>query len=1204
MKKTALLIGFVLFLALFFCPVVSFAEGYDLNWASDFQEYYDAGFRYFTVSEFQEVINKHPEMATQDASPNKTALEKNSNGLYVVPDDAIKLGADGMKGNDGTTGVNFIVPQKWVTVLSANTNGITSISPVTQNSSMTQNTARSYRVETGQNNSLTGLEAGKRVIVVLNDNSFDFGQVQSWTNGSLTIKANSETDDTAFSYIKQIHYRFTSEDPDWDYQKEFNENLGIVSIGSISTFGHYNINGKVILRGEINAKILVVDLTFVAELDFLNGAEKGIRFDVEDVGESWEKSLLDNIAEFPIIPYIFEIDLSPKIVIEAKGKGAATFRFHVGEGFHVFFGYYPLRKVSVVTSFDEIRIGPDVEDPVVDMQGTAFAGLSWGPGIDVFSGLFVMNLEYQGGVEFTGEKTAVGLVDDNRRYHACKDFECWDLVGKPKLGPVLVKAKAAVPVIRKELWQGTLLNLGGEVYFDPFLKAYFSTTFNTRDTGSCPHKAWNVQVKVADKGARPIKGATVSYSPRPENYDGGYEATTNEDGWAVIYVPYDKAITPPSADQVRITGSLTVGDRTFTNSKVYNAVNMDGEKQYIELEIRQVKVSFKDVPNTNPTQKNMPDPLSYYLVDAKGVVLPQNIPEKSGFQFVSWNTNADASGKSYNPGDYLESDKDVNLYAIYKRLVPDTYVVVYDANGGDSAPMMHSALLGKPVTLSTEPAVWENHHFLGWSYTDESAQVDFPAGASNVLTNPDNKRAITLYAVWSFDPVDPPVKLTYDMNGGPEQQKPTDKWVRRNGWMPISQIIPVWDVLYTFRGWSEDKYSLKGKYAPGDVIRMDESKTLYAIWSYKPAPIPACITFADSGSGTAYGLPPAIFFSPEPETVVQLPDRIPLKSGLHFIGWNTKEDGTGNVYPPGASFSPGGDMTLYAQWKVIHNSYIILYHANGGYSAPSTQIVSLDQAAILTDEPAKWGNHIFLGWAFADDAFEPDYPTGATNLLSNPEGKNIIELYAVWAFSPVGMPVKLSFDMNGGPKANTPSNQFTPRGSCVVITDEAPAWDGQHTFRGWGLNPTDVKPLYQPGDTIVLDDDTKLYALWKVKYTIIQGSGSTWFSDSDSDLRMVADGNIDYFYHLQVDKKPVFRDSDYNLSSGSTIADLYSGLLASLGNGIHEIRFVYDDGAADGHFTVNIVLPKTGDSGHLLLYVSVFFVCIGTLIAIRRKRHQ
>lgn len=41
------------------------------------------------------------------------------------------------------------------------------------------------------------------------------------------------------------------------------------------------------------------------------------------------------------------------------------------------------------------------------------------------------------------------------------------------------------------------------------------------------------------------------------------------------------------------------------------------------------------------------------------------------------------------------------------------------------------------------------------------------------------------------------------------------------------------------------------------------------------------------------------------------------RTDYHFAGWNTKADGSGTAYSDGQIISLSGDITLYAQWKII-----------------------------------------------------------------------------------------------------------------------------------------------------------------------------------------------------------------------------------------------------------------------------------------------
>ena len=45
-----------------------------------------------------------------------------------------------------------------------------------------------------------------------------------------------------------------------------------------------------------------------------------------------------------------------------------------------------------------------------------------------------------------------------------------------------------------------------------------------------------------------------------------------------------------------------------------------------------------------------------------------------------------------------------------------------------------------------------------------------------------------------------------------------------------------------------------------------------------------------------------------------LREEVPTRTGYTFMGWNTKADGSGTSYAPGATYRNNADVTLYAQW--------------------------------------------------------------------------------------------------------------------------------------------------------------------------------------------------------------------------------------------------------------------------------------------------
>jgi len=239
----------------------------------------------------------------------------------------------------------------------------------------------------------------------------------------------------------------------------------------------------------------------------------------------------------------------------------------------------------------------------------------------------------------------------------------------------------------------------------------------------------------------------------------------------------------------------------------------------------------------------------------------------------------------------------------------------------------------------------------------------------------------------------------------------------------------------------------------------------------------------------------------------------------------------------------------------------------------------------------------------------PDYPAGSGNVIPYSSEKDVVTLYAVWGFDPVDKPIRVSYDMNGGPQDQKPSDQWVPSGSWLVLSGRTPAWDGQHVFLGWSLSSRSRQAEYRAGATAGFAEDTVLYAVWNISYHITEGNGSSWTEGASGDqgLRFKADGNLRYFRTLYVDGSPV-PGQNYSLYSGSTVAVLSSRFLAGLEDGSHTIRFGYADGHADGTFNVYKPVPRTGDSSNPALWTVLILLGAAGITAIvvyrfsRRKK--
>ena len=206
------------------------------------------------------------------------------------------------------------------------------------------------------------------------------------------------------------------------------------------------------------------------------------------------------------------------------------------------------------------------------------------------------------------------------------------------------------------------------------------------------------------------------------------------------------------------------------------------------------------------------------------------------------------------------------------------------------------------IKLSNTVPVRTGYAFQGWATTPSAATAIYQPGdmaAINANT--------TLYAVWKQDSY----TVTYNANGGtgaPASQtklygtaltlsstKPTrantsaDSFTvtldAAGGTVSTNKLTAARTTGYFFQNWNTAANGSGVTYAPGASYTANAALTLYAQWS--------------SNTTTAS---------------VTLPT--PSRTGYTFQNWNTAANGTGTGYNAGAAYTPSGNVTLYAVWKL------------------------------------------------------------------------------------------------------------------------------------------------------------------------------------------------------------------------------------------------------------------------------------------------
>lgn len=447
---------------------------------------------------------------------------------------------------------------------------------------------------------------------------------------------------------------------------------------------------------------------------------------------------------------------------------------------------------------------------------------------------------------------------------------------------------------------------------------------------------------------------------------------------------------------------------------------------------------------------------------------PLNIA-RTGYSFKEWNTKADGSGESYNPGDSYNVDQDLVLYAKWSAV---QYLISYNLDGGilpigSSNPISYTIEYDS-FTLNNPTKA--GYVFLGWKLSGSSnstAKKVFEIEKGSV----GNK---SLIAVWRQLNE---YTISYNVNGGsgsvPSQTKlegasiaiAEPEGVSRNGYM-----FACWNTLSDGSGKS---------YNPNDIFSSDYNLNLYVEWDV----VKYSISY-DLGGGTiptGYDNPKE--YDVETDTIVLTN---PEMLGYKFLGW--KEFGSADeTAEENVSIVKGstGNRSFVAVWKQL-KKYVISYDSNGGTGSIPSQ--TMYEGDIVTISPAF--NLSRTGYEFVCWNTEPD-GSGTDYLPLSTRGCQNVKLYAKWRI----LTYEIEYDLAGGviEGENNPST-YTVEKDTFTLTN--PVKEG-YRFLGW-------KVLGSPDETALeaieikkgSTGDKSFVAVWKqlVKYTISYdsngGSGS------------------------------------------------------------------------------------------------------------------
>lgn len=455
-------------------------------------------------------------------------------------------------------------------------------------------------------------------------------------------------------------------------------------------------------------------------------------------------------------------------------------------------------------------------------------------------------------------------------------------------------------------------------------------------------------------------------------------------GWKATYTNSGAELTPKSsfAPSEQITGITQ--DITLTAQWTKDGTTPVGSRS----------VKFVRNNTTDGSALNWPNDLT----GAKDstVTIPWLIPQAEGYTFLGWSTsnaeNATAEN-AYKPGtEVMIGDADITLYAVWREnMVSITYPT--SLAGGKVTPGASSVKPGASVTFSV---------LIATGYDASSVNVTangIGLGAVNKTTAQNGVTTLT----YTFNPtvdttilVSAPKKLTYNVT------------------LPISDKVdvsftnPASDAKSTTVNYGSDVafkvaartgYTVKGVYANGQKLK--EENGAYTI---KDITVDQRVTVdveAIQFHKVTYVVLDKTYLVQDVQHSQTSTVENPVVEGYTFMGWNTKQDGSGDTF--NSTTTVNGNITVYAQLQAV--THQINYDLNAPQDANGNLLTvaptsllptekTYGQAVTLSAQVPTCDGYDFLGWAKGENKGLVVYAAGAT---VSEELTADMTLYAVWA---------------------------------------------------------------------------------------------------------------------------------------------------------------------------------------------------------------
>ncbi len=353
-----------------------------------------------------------------------------------------------------------------------------------------------------------------------------------------------------------------------------------------------------------------------------------------------------------------------------------------------------------------------------------------------------------------------------------------------------------------------------------------------------------------------------------------------------------------------------------------------------------------------------PTNFSYFQKRFSTTITPQGTLDKTGHNFIRWNTQANGSGTSLNVGQTITPTSSLTLYAQWQV----SYQITYDGNGQTSGtpPTQPRFLAGQNINIAGGNTLARTNFLQsGWNTQPDGSGTFYVGGAGFVM--PANN--FTLYAQWI-----PTYTIIYDGNGHTSGTPPVQpaRYLPAQSAPVQSAFGAVFKTGFAPRRWNTQPDGSGTSYEFGSNLTLPASDvTLYVEWATSYS-----VTYI--GNGSTSGTPPDnLAYAAGNLITFPLPQTTLSKPGYLAYHWNTAPDGSGTRYANTLQM-PAQNLTLYPEWVrlneggdgTVGNPYLIsnpeqLHHVRANLSAHYKLINDIDLTTFLLPNTHGFNNGAF-----------------------------------------------------------------------------------------------------------------------------------------------------------------------------------------------------------------------------------------------------